>query len=181
MGQETEICPTTPLPLLPSFFFISELLSSSQDGLGAGGLVGGGGQGGEEEAGRGLGQAHRPRRHITSHNWNLLQVPLHHINVLLQVPLQHLLQVSLQHITATFSCPRGKKKCTGGGQLSMGLPCLVPSSCLSPYVPGFAPRPGHWPPGHWTLDTRHPSPTPGPRPIETTCLSSQGPDSFLQG
>ena len=83
MGQETEFFPTTPSP--PHLFFISELLSSSQDGLGAGGLVGGGGQGGEE-AGRGLGQAHRPGRHITSHNWNLLQVPLQHINVLLQVP-----------------------------------------------------------------------------------------------
>ena len=37
-----------------------------------------------------------------------------------------------------------------GGLLSMGLPRLVSSSCLSPHVPGSAPCPGHW-----TLDTGH--------------------------
>ena len=67
----------------------------------------------------------------------------------------HLLQVPLQHITATFSCPSGWKKhhLLVEGLLSMGLPRLVFSSCLSLHVPGSAPRPGHW-----TLDTRQPSP-----------------------
>jgi hypothetical protein len=71
-----------------------------------------------------------------------------------------------------------KKPCTGGGLLSMGLPSLVSSSCLSPYVPSSAPCPGYW-----TLDTGHwtPLPTPGPIPMETTCPSFQGPDSCLQG
>jgi len=64
----------------------------------------------------------------------------------------------------------------------MGLPRLVSSSCLSLHIPGSAPRPGPWTldTGHWTLDTRHPSPTPGPRPMETTCPSSQGADGCLQ-
>ena len=67
MGQETEIFFTTPSPPLPPFL-ISELLRSSQDGLGAGGRVGGGGQDGDE-AGQGLGhwpgtQA-RKTHHIT--------------------------------------------------------------------------------------------------------------------
>ena len=47
MCQETENFPTTPFPPPPHLFLISEFLSSSQDGLRAGGLLGGGGQGGE--------------------------------------------------------------------------------------------------------------------------------------
>ena len=84
----------------------------------------------------------------------------------------HLLQVSLQNITATFSCrylyntslpsspaPGAVKKNTHPvlveGLSSMGLPCLVSSSCLSLHVLGSAPRPGHW-----TLHT--PSPPQDP-------------------
>ena len=50
-----------------------------------------------------------------------------------------------------------KTPCAGESLLSMGLPRLVSSSCLSPYVPGSAPHPGHWTlnTGHWTLDTEH--------------------------
>ena len=71
------------------------------------------------------------------------------------------MQVSLQHITAPG---RKKAPCTGVGLLSMGLPRLVSSSCLSPYVPGSAPRPGHWTldTGHWTLDTPPPPQDPDP-------------------
>ena len=148
MCQETEIFPITPS--LPPPNLISELLSSSQDGLGAVGLVGGGGQGGEE-AGRGLGQAHRPGGLITSlepppGTFTTHQCPP---SGTFTTHYCHLLQVSLQHITATFSCPRGRKTpCTGGGsiinEVTLSSFLLLPFSSCSWFCSSS-----------WTLDTGH--------------------------
>ena len=115
-----------PFPPLPTFFFISELLSSSQDGLGAGGLVGGGGQGGEE-AGRGHGQALRPgnTHHITSLALppGIFKTHCH----LLQVCLQHITFTSCRYLYNTSLPPSPapgaveKKPCTGGGSIINGV------------------------------------------------------------